>query len=437
MRAPYADAYVSFRGDFNKTHRMNSNRYENLPRRSWFTPNMIPSNELPPVWAQNQQWGVSDTPSAVVSTTRKRRRRRTREEIEEDKREQARIRQQKKEERLRRKEEEKAERERLKKAAKQAIEDRRRWEREEKEKQLPDWWFVGMPTADEKLQIFQEKEEQQAQEQREWSIPTHKKLEDKIFDVLSKLNVMILENRTRNQEFEDAKIELEMLNQKYKLDVQYHREEETSDDNHSYQGLENDSLSDTECASTLFLEGVIDFEIKKAKLTQVQAANYKATALDAWFNYMDQHILRYLMQPALIVKQGHQQWGLDLSGHKRDERLVEIMRFAKHQWNLLDKMCEKSKSDAGGANVIGFLMKSSKCNCTCVAALLLLTADCLGLFPDFIRGEKLVYGFGDSEIVVTTYDGQIVEGEERRGERYQFHGRHSINTVEEFIETVG
>lgn len=232
-------------------------------------------------------------------------------------------------------------------------------------------------------------------------------LEQKIYDELYSLTQMIQSDSTKSQEFELKKQKLRELNEK----------------------LLGNRRSTDQCKSTDFLEFLIDFET--GKLNQKERQLYKSNVIDIWNQYMKKNFLPYLNGPISILKSKQIK--------NDDQELSAIMTFVKYQWDVLYGGCPYPKDPLSGEhyNVITFLLGQNDCHCTCITALLLVSADCLGLFPDFILGQ-----ISHGHIYVVTHRGLAIEGSGRQasqimmGYKARVPTSSAIRTPQRFVESV-
>ncbi len=215
--------------------------------------------------------------------------------------------------------------------------------------------------------------------------------------------------KQRFQEFEQSKDKLQFLNQKL---------------------LGRNSLKMSKCQSTEFLETLLRFET--AKFRSNEAEMYRTNVLEIWEMYMRVHMLPYLAGPIAIVQKGQ----LD----NDEQELASIMTFAKFQWDVLYNGCPYPKNPDSGEhyNMIGFMLGKNDCHCTCITALLLTTAECLGLFPKYIHGQVSY-----EHIYVITHTGLILEGAGSpastlsRGDEPRNPTKYAIKSPKEFLDNVG
>lgn len=265
-----------------------------------------------------------------------------------------------------------------------------------KTSEMPEWWSEGIPSAQERLNAAIEFQEQKKDTEDD-SFDLND-LTRSVFVALKKLSAKINQNATK-AEMEQSKMNLKGLNEKYG----------------KYFGFSNLS-----CVSTSFLESVINYEMNQNNLNVEQARDYKNNVLDIWTEYINSQILPYLFQPASILKTNQD------SFQNINNQLWEIMTVVKYQWDVLHSGCTVPTSDEGKqSNLTGFLMRENRCNCICLTALLLVTADCLGLFPDLIHGEEI-----DGIFSVVTSSGLIIEGPPKQK---SFYVVHSINSGKDFV----
>ena len=222
-------------------------------------------------------------------------------------------------------------------------------------------------------------------------------LEEKIYDVLKKLAHMIQSGST---ELDSAKKELRILNEKYM------------------------GVISMECAGTSILQALMDFET--AELNQKERQEYNSDVFHVWNLYVKRNFFPYLAGPVHILTTKHIE--------NDDQELSAIMLFVKYQWDELYGKCQFNEDHY---NVIGFLSGRNECNCTCISAILLMTADCLGLFPEFILAQQTW-----EHIFVITHRGLAIEGtlpikSMMRGNKPRAPTSYAIRTAKDFIESVG
>ena len=195
-------------------------------------------------------------------------------------------------------------------------------------------------------------------------------LEKKIYDALYALTEKIQSETTRSQEFASIKEQLRIIKQQI-------------------LGKRSHNLS--LCEKTSFLEFLVRLETEK--LSNKEAETYKSFVSEIWTQYMRSNFLPYLSGPIFILKNKHFE--------NDDQELAAIMTFVKYQWDVLYDQCTYGEEQY---NMIGFIMGQNECNCTCITALLLVTADCLGLFPEFILGQRNI-----EHIFVVTHRAMVIE----------------------------
>lgn len=233
-------------------------------------------------------------------------------------------------------------------------------------------------------------------------------LEQKIYDELYNLTQMIQTDSTKSEKFELTKNKLQELNKKLL----------------GQQKLLN------QCQSTRFLEFLIDFE--SVKLNQKEKQLYKSNVLDIWNQYMKANFLPYLNGPVSILKR--------ISVENDDQELAAIMTFVKYQWDVLYGGCPYPKDPYSGEhyNMIGFLLGKNECHCTCITALLIVSADCLGLFPDFIFAQHTA-----GHVYVVTHRGLAIEGAGTAasdiiiGDKPHGPTSYALRSPEDFVQKIG
>ena len=170
------------------------------------------------------------------------------------------------------------------------------------------------------------------------------------------------------------------------------------------------------------MEGLIRFET--AQLIE-NVAEYKSEVLSVWTRYMKLNCLPYLSGPISIVKTRH----MENDDYDDDRELSAIMTFVKYQWDILYSKCPYAR---GHYNLIGFLAGKNKCNCTCITALLIVTADCIGLFPQYIMAQVT-----RKHIYVVTHRGLVIERSGDPGDNIvRVPTSYGIRSFEDFIRDI-
>lgn len=235
-------------------------------------------------------------------------------------------------------------------------------------------------------------------------------LEIKIYNVLYDIILIIQSQSTKlSKKLEILKETLKQLNIKYLGQSVY------------------------QCQSTSFLEYLIQFET--AQFSKSEAELYGNNVMDLWNQYMKYNLLPYLSGPIKILKTKRPE--------NDDQELSAIMTFIKYEWDVLYDGCPYPKNPLKGEhyNVIGFLMGQNECHCTCITALFLITADCLGLFPEYIFAQ-----IHPGHIYVVTHHGLVIEGAGKEARDIiqgslprvpVGEGESGIRTPKEFLQSVG